>query len=58
MTGWVGAAWAEVCKNKDMVKWGLEKCGISVPIDGSRDEAINIHDLCDYICCEGRALRR
>ena len=49
ITGWVGAAWVEVCQNKDMVKRGFEKCGISVPIDGSRDEAINIHGLSDYV---------
>lgn len=48
ITGWVGAAWAEVCQNKDAVKRGFEKCGISVLIDGSRDEAINIHGLSDY----------
>ena len=46
---WVGAAWAEVCQNKDAVKWGFEKCGISVPIDGSRDEAINIRGLSNYV---------
>ena len=40
ITGWVGAAWAEVCQNKDMVKWGFEKCGISVPIDGSSDYVV------------------
>ena len=49
VTGWVGAAWAEVCQNKDMVKRGFEKCGISVPIHGSRDEAINVHGLSDYV---------
>ena len=48
ITGWVGAAWAEVCENEEMVKRGFEKCGISVPIDGSRDEAINIQGLSDY----------
>ena len=35
ITGWVGVAWTEVCQNKDMVKRAFEKCGISVPIDGS-----------------------
>ena len=49
ITTWVGAAWAKVCQNKDVVKQGFEKCGISVPIDGSRDEAINIRDLSDYV---------
>ena len=49
ITGWVGAAWAEVCRNKDALKRGFEKCGISVPIDGSRDESININGLSDYV---------
>ena len=49
ITGWVGAAWAEVCLNKDMVKRGFQKCGISVPINGSGDEAINIHGLTGYV---------
>ena len=49
ITGWVGAAWAEVCLKKDMIKRGFEKCGISVPIDGSRDEDISIHGLTGYV---------
>ena len=49
ITTWVGTAWAEVCQNKDVVKQGFEKCGIFVPIDGSRDGAINIHGLSDYM---------
>ena len=45
ITGWVGAAWEEVCVKKDMVIRGFEKCGISVPIDGSRDDAITLRVL-------------
>ena len=36
ITGWVEAAWAEVCQKREMLKRGFEKCDISVPIDGSR----------------------
>ena len=28
---WVGATWAEVCQNKEMLKHAFEKCGILVP---------------------------
>ena len=27
----------------------IRKCGISVPIDGRRDDVINIHGLSDYV---------
>lgn len=45
---WVGEAWTEVCSNKEIICHALEKCGISVPIDGSRDDRINIQGLTDY----------
>ena len=45
---WVGAAWVEVSKKKDMVKRGFEKCGVSMPIDGSGDNAIKIRGLETY----------
>ena len=45
---WVGEAWAEVNKNKEMIKTAFEKCGISLPIDGSKDEAIGIKGLDGY----------
>ena len=48
ITKWVGQAWAEVCTNKDMVCRAFAKCGISVPIDGSKDHLINIRGLTDY----------
>ena len=49
ITGWVGAAGTELCQQQEMVKHAFEKCGISVPIDGSRDEDINIHGLSNYV---------
>jgi transposase-like protein len=48
ITKWVGQAWDEVSAKKDMIKRAFEKCGISVPIDGSRDSCINIEGLSDY----------
>ena len=47
-TKWVGKAWEELSANTEMVKRSFLKCGISVPIDGSRDDDINIKDLPDY----------
>ena len=48
ITKWVGQAWAEVCANKDMIYRAFQKCGISVPIDGSKDSLINIKGLTAY----------
>ena len=47
-TKWVGEAWEEVTVNKAMIVRAFAKCGISLPIDGSRDAKINIKDLEDY----------
>lgn len=44
----VGQAWEELSVNKDMIVRLFEKCGISVPIDGSEDSRINIEGLEDY----------
>ena len=48
ITKWVGEAWAKVSANKSMIIRAFEKCGISVPIDGSGDDHINIKGLTDY----------
>ena len=45
---WVGQAWTEVCSKRDMICRAFEKCGITVPIDGSNDDRINIKGLTDY----------
>ena len=47
-TKWVGQAWEELSVNKDMIVRSFEKCGISVPIDGSEDSTIKIEGLEDY----------
>ena len=38
----------EVSAKKEMVIRSFRKCGISVPIDGSNDEDINISSLPNY----------
>lgn len=48
LTKWVGQAWAEVSANKEMIQRTFRKCGISIPIDGSADDDINIEGLADY----------
>ena len=48
LTKWIGQAWEEVSANKDMVIRGFWKCGISIAIDGSEDNEINIKDLENY----------
>ena len=48
-TKWVGTAWQETSHRlKDTVIRSFVKCGISLPISGSRDSEINIDGLPDY----------
>ena len=48
-TKWVGTAWQETSRRlKDTVIRSFVKCGISLPIYGSRDSEINIDGLPDY----------
>ncbi len=56
ITKWVGQAWTEVSAKKDLMKRAFEKCGISVPIDGSGDHLINIKGLDDYTVEEDEGL--
>ena len=45
----VGTAWQETSRRlKDTVIRSFVKCGISLPISGSRDSEINIDGLPDY----------
>ena len=44
-TPWVGLAWEELSSNTDMIKRRFRKCGISVSIDGSTDDDINLKGL-------------
>ena len=41
-------AWEEVSSNVDLIFCSFRKCGISVAIDGSEDEDINVEGLEDY----------
>ena len=50
-TKWVGKAWEEISA-KDMIIRSFKKCGISVAVDGSEDDQINIETLNDYIVGE------
>ena len=48
-TKWVGMAWQETSRwMKDTVIGSFVKCGIALPISGSRDSEIYIDGLLDY----------
>ena len=48
-TKWVGTTWQEISRLlKDTVICSFVKCGIALPISGSRDSEINIDGLPDY----------
>ena len=48
LTKWVGSAWDMCTMDNTVTIRAFEKCGISLPIDGSRDECINIRGLEGY----------
>ena len=49
-TKWVGTAWQETSRQRnDSVIRSFVKCGISLPISGSRDSEINIDGLPDFL---------
>ena len=48
LTAWIGEAWEKTCANRDMIIRGFRKCGISVAVDGSEDNDINIKGLENY----------
>ena len=48
MTKWIANAWHEVCNKKEMVIRSFVKCGLSVNLDGSEDDQVNIEGLPDY----------
>ena len=45
LTTWIGETWKRTCANRDMVVRGFRKCGISLAIDGSEDDDINIKGI-------------
>lgn len=48
LTNWVGEAWEELARNKEMIAQSFKKCGISVAADGSEDSEIHLEGLEDY----------
>ena len=48
-TKWVGTAWQDISRRlRETMIRSFEKCGIALPLDGSRDSEINIEGLDDY----------
>ena len=48
-TKWVGQAWKETsAKFRETVAHAFVKCGIALPIDGSRDTEIHLKGIPDY----------
>ena len=57
-TKWVGKAWHEISRRlKDTVIRSFVKCGIALPISGSRNSEINIDGLPDYCMNESADLK-
>ena len=48
MTKWVGKAWSKVGKMKDSIIRSFKKCGLSVALDGSENDEVNIECLSKY----------
>ena len=48
MTKWVGETWSKVGKMKDSIIRFFEKCGLSVALDGSENDEVNIEGLPEY----------
>ena len=48
LSKWVGEAWEELSKNKDMIERSFKKCGISVAADGSEDFEIHLEGVENY----------
>ena len=48
LSKWIGEAWEKVCTKPEIITRGFRKCGISIAVDGSEDEVININGVDDY----------
>ena len=48
MTKWLGEAWSKVGKMKDSIIRSFKKCGLSVALDGSKNDEVNIEGLPEY----------
>ena len=49
-TKWVGDAWSKVGKMKDSIIRSFKKCGLSVALDGSENDEVNMR-ICRNIKC-------
>ena len=47
LTKWVGTPWSEMSKKEDMISRSLEKCGITLALDGSENADLNTEGLKD-----------
>ena len=48
LSKWIGEAWEKVCTKPEIITRGFCKCEISIAVDGSEDEVININGIDDY----------
>ena len=48
MAKWVGEAWSKVGKMKDSIIRSFQKCGLSVALDGSENDGVNIEGSPEY----------
>ena len=48
MTKWVDEAWSKAGKMKDSIIRSFKKCGLSVGLDGSENDEVNIEGLPEY----------
>ena len=48
MTKWVCEAWSKVGKMKDSIIRSFKKCGLSMALDGSEKDEVNIEGLPEY----------
>ena len=48
MTKWVGEAWSKAGKMKDSIIHSFKKCGLSVALNGSENNEVNIDGLSEY----------
>ena len=46
MTKWDGEGWFKVGKMKDSIIHSFKKCGLSMALNGSENDEVNIEDLC------------
>lgn len=45
---WVGDAWQEISNSKDVIIRNFQKCGISVAVDGTKDDKFNTKGIPHY----------